>query len=208
MKKIAVIDYGAGNLRSVMKSVEHVAPDATAFLCNDAKQLADATHIILPGVGAFRDCMQGLQTLPQMIESMQVAVARGVPFLGICVGMQLLATVGREYGDTQGLGWLPAEVTPIMPTDKALKIPHMGWNTLSLTTAHPLFEGIKTGDHAYFVHSYHLQPSDKGEWVVATTDYGQPLVAAIAKDNVMGTQFHPEKSQATGLQLLKNFVRM
>ena len=164
---------------------------------------------MLPGVGAFADCKQGLARIPGMIEALTEAVReRGVPFLGICVGLQLMATRGLEHGETPGLGWVEGEVRAIAPSDASLKIPHMGWNTLDLARTHPLFDGIPTGEaglNAYFVHSYHLVPAEAGA-LVASTDYGGPITAFVAKDNMAGSQFHPEKSQKLGLALIGNFL--
>jgi glutamine amidotransferase len=207
---VALIDYGSGNLRSAQKALARAAAErASGHEINvtaDPKIVARAERIVLPGVGAFADCMAGLKALPGMIEALNDAVLRrAVPFLGICVGMQLLASVGREFGDHPGLGWIEGEVVKLTPSDPALKIPHMGWNELSLRRAHPLFEGIAPGAHVYFVHSYAIRPADAGD-ILATTDYGGALVAALARGNIAGTQFHPEKSQATGLTLLGNFL--
>ncbi|MDG1287402.1 MAG: imidazole glycerol phosphate synthase subunit HisH [Rickettsiales bacterium] len=208
MKRIAIIDVGSGNLYSVEKAVRHVAQENTEiFLCSDAAELAQATHVILPGVGAFADCMDRLNALCGMREALEAKVLqRSSPFLGICVGMQMLFERGVEYGSTQGLGWFKGEVLALEPSDKSLKIPHMGWNELQLSIEHPLLEGIEEGDHAYFVHSYHCVPSE--DVTAVTVDYGGALVAAIARDNLFATQFHPEKSQKTGLRILQNFVQL
>jgi glutamine amidotransferase len=169
-----------------------------------------AERIVLPGVGAFADCKQGLVAIPGMIAVLEESVQRlGKPFLGICVGLQLMAERGLEHGLTSGLGWIEGEVRAIEPSDPSLKIPHMGWNTLKLAREHALFEGIPTGDaglNAYFVHSYHLVPS-RADALVATTDYAGPITAFVAKDNVAGSQFHPEKSQKLGLALIANFLK-
>lgn len=209
--KVAVIDYGSGNLRSAAKALERAAAElgdgSRVAVTREAAEVAAADRIVLPGVGAFADCRAGLVALPGMVEAMEDAVRRrGRPFLGICVGMQLLATWGREHGDTPGLDWIPGEVVPLTPSDSRLKIPHMGWNELSFSgKSHVLLEDLKSGAHAYFVHSYSFRgdPAD----VVATVDYGGSLTAMIARANIAGTQFHPEKSQATGLKLLSNFLR-
>jgi glutamine amidotransferase len=167
----------------------------------------DAERIVLPGVGAFADCMKGLSSVPGMTEALREKVLKqGAPFLGICVGMQLLATVGVEFGRHAGLGWIAGEVVKITPDDASLKIPHMGWNELHFEQEHALLEGIAPGAHAYFVHSYQFKtvlPED----LIATTDYGGPLTAIIGNENIAGTQFHPEKSQETGLKLLENFLK-
>ncbi|HEV2264220.1 MAG TPA: imidazole glycerol phosphate synthase subunit HisH [Stellaceae bacterium] len=206
-----LIDYGSGNLRSAAKAFERAAReaglDAAVTVTGDAHALASADRIVLPGVGAFADCKRGLAALPGMIAALHEAViVRGRPFLGICVGMQLMATVGREFETVDGLGWIPGEVVAIAPNDAALKIPHMGWNELKLAAAHPLLDGIKTGEHAYFVHSYQLRAREPRH-VMATVDYGGPITAAVGRDNLFGVQFHPEKSQATGLRLITNFLR-
>jgi glutamine amidotransferase len=207
---VALIDYGSGNLRSAEKALARVAAEnSTAqniVVTSQPDVVAKAERIVLPGVGAFGDCMKGLGALPGMIDALNDAVLkRGVPFLGICVGMQLLADTGREFGDHEGLGWIGGEVVKIAPRDPMLKIPHMGWNDLKIEHAHPLLANIPPNGHAYFVHSYHFRANDKSN-VLATTDYGETLTAMIGRDNIAGTQFHPEKSQAVGLTLLSNFL--
>lgn len=210
--KLALIDYGSGNLRSAAKAIQRAADENGIALdlavTADTKAVAAADAIVLPGVGAFADCYRGLNSLSGMIETLNEQVIKGgKPFLGICVGMQLMATVGREHGEHRGLGWIDGAVELLQPGDPALKVPHMGWNQLRLLQPqHPVLAGIKSGDHAYFVHSYHLRP-DNPTVVLAETDYGGPVVAAIGRDNMVGTQFHPEKSQVTGLRLLANFLR-
>ena len=211
---VAIIDYGSGNLHSAAKAFERAAKEEGSRLAvkvtSKPEDLRQAERIVLPGVGAFADCRQGLVDIPGMIEALEEAVkARGKPFLGICVGLQLMAMRGLEHGLTPGLGWIEGEVRAIAPGDRALKIPHMGWNTLELAREHALFEGIPTGNkglNAYFVHSYHLVPSGP-ETLVATTDYGGPITAFVAKDNMAGSQFHPEKSQKLGLALIANFLK-
>jgi len=213
MSTIAIIDYGAGNLRSAAKAFERVAHERgqgdAITVTADPESVRRADRIMLPGVGAFADCMAGLNAVPGMIEVLDEKVIRsGTPFLGVCVGMQLLATEGREKVVTQGLGWIPGAVEKIAPSDPALKIPHMGWNNISITHPHPLLAGIADGPdglHAYFVHSYHLKTDDPAH-LVATTDYGGALTACVGRDNIFGTQFHPEKSQALGLKLIENFL--
>jgi len=228
MQTVAIIDYGSGNLHSAVKAFERADREAGTnrkiILTSKADDVAKADRIVLPGVGAFADCKAGLIAVPGMREALEDAViARGRPFLGICVGMQLLATRGLEFTTTQGLDWIPGEVRAITPSDPALKIPHMGWNTLNATnsphatdatnaqnatTPHPLLAGIATGDnglHAYFVHSYQLVATDPA-MVMATTDYGGAVTALVARDNIAGTQFHPEKSQTLGLRLISNFL--
>jgi glutamine amidotransferase len=211
---VAIIDYGSGNLHSAAKAFERAAREEGAALAIKVTakpaDVVDAERIVLPGVGAFADCKAGLAAIPGMIEALDEAVQeKGKPFLGICVGLQLMAARGLEHGVTPGLGWVGGEVRAIEPSDPALKIPHMGWNTLRLAREHALFENIPTGDrglHAYFVHSYHLVPEDAGD-LVATTDYGGPVTAFVARDNMAGSQFHPEKSQKLGLALIANFLR-
>ncbi|MCX7899614.1 MAG: imidazole glycerol phosphate synthase subunit HisH [Methylocystis sp.] len=210
----AIIDYGSGNLHSAQKAFERAARESgatcTIAVTRDPDTVRDATRIVLPGVGAFADCRRGLMAIDGMYEALNAAVIqKGRPFLGICVGMQLMATRGLEHGEAPGFDWIPGDVTEIAPGDPSLKIPHMGWNTLSLTRAHPLFEGVPTGDnglHAYFVHSYHLAATHNAD-VLATTDYGAPHTAVVARDNLVGVQFHPEKSQKLGLALIANFLR-
>ncbi len=212
--KVAIIDYGSGNLRSAEKAFQRAARESGAgaevFLTADAEDVRAAGRIVLPGVGAFADCKSGLEALPGMREALEEAVRRrGAPFLGICVGMQLLATRGLEHGETPGFDWISGEVRAIEPADPALKIPHMGWNTLEPNKAHPVFDGLPLGAdglHAYFVHSYHFVPAEESD-VLARTDYGGPVVAAVARDNLLGFQFHPEKSQKLGLALIANFLR-
>jgi imidazole glycerol-phosphate synthase subunit HisH len=213
MQTVAIIDYGSGNLHSAAKAFERAARDSGAnchiAVTSDAAEVARADRIVLPGVGAFADCKAGLMALPDMIDTLNEAVlGRGRPFLGICVGMQLMATRGREFEVTEGLGWIPGEVVAITPADPALKIPHMGWNTLDVRRTHPLLAGIETGEggqHAYFVHSYQLDAADPA-MVVATAAYGGPVTALVARDTIAGTQFHPEKSQTLGLRLIANFL--
>ena len=211
---VAIVDYGSGNLHSAQKAFERAAresgSDISIAVTADPDAVARAERIVLPGVGAFADCRRGLDGVPGMVEALTEAVReRGRPFLGICVGMQLMATRGLEYETTAGLDWIQGDVKPIEPQDAALKIPHMGWNTLHPQREHPILDGIPTGPeglHAYFVHSYALEPANVGH-VVAVSDYGGPLTAVVAKDNMAGTQFHPEKSQTLGLKLIANFLR-
>jgi len=210
MTKAVIIDYGSGNLRSAAKAFERAAQewgftDAVKVTANPA-DLKSATHIVLPGVGAFADCMNGLKALPGMVAALTQAVRNErKPFLGICVGMQLLATRGVEHGTHDGLGWVPGEVRRIDPGPATLKVPHMGWNELRLLRPHPLFAGIETGAHAYFVHSYHFAPVDPNA-VAATVEHGGSLAAAVIQGKIAGTQFHPEKSQEAGLRLIANFL--
>jgi glutamine amidotransferase len=211
---VAVIDYGSGNLHSAAKALERAARDSgsgeTIEVTSDPEKVRGADRIVLPGVGAFADCKAGLVAVPGMIAAMTEAVRdKGRPFFGICVGMQLMAERGRENAVTEGLGWIRGEVDRIAPRDKTLKIPHMGWNTLETARTHPLFDGIKLGAgglHAYFVHSYQLTPADSGD-LLAASDYGGPITAAVARGNIAGSQFHPEKSQKLGLALLAKFLK-
>lgn len=208
---VAVIDYGSGNLRSVAKALERAAAENAGsrrvIVTGDAHDVLTAERIVLPGVGAFADCKAGLDALPGMTGALSRAVVEnGTPFLGICVGMQLLATVGREHGDHRGLGWIDGAVEAIDPGPAGLAVPHMGWNNLvALDDAHPLFAGIAEGTHMYFVHSYRFIAANRNA-VRAEVQYGGPIAAAIGRDNIFGTQFHPEKSQAGGLALLANFL--
>jgi glutamine amidotransferase len=208
MAKVVIIDYGSGNLRSAGKAFERVAEGADHVVVSaDPAALADATHIVLPGVGAFADCMQGLAALPGMPEALDDQVLKkGKPFLGICVGMQLMARRSHEHGVHEGLGWIAGEVVPLAPQDPGLRIPHMGWNELEIADgAHPVLAGIESGTHAYFVHSYAFAPDDAAS-VKAWVDYGGAVAAVVGRDNMVGTQFHPEKSQAAGLALIRNFL--
>lgn len=211
---VAIIDYGSGNLHSAAKAFERAAREADSKLAvkvtAEPEDVLSAERVVLPGVGAFADCKAGLASVDGMIEALDEAVQeRGAPFLGICVGLQLMATRGLEHGLTPGLDWIPGEVRPIEPNDPALKIPHMGWNTLQPARSHKLFAGIPTGPdglHAYFVHSYHFVPEET-DALVATTDYGGAVTAFVARDNLAGSQFHPEKSQKLGLALIANFLK-
>lgn len=210
---VAIIDYGSGNLRSAEKAIAKAVHDGgltnQVLVTNDADVVRRAERIVLPGVGAFADCMNGLRAVPGMVDVLKDAVlARGVPFLGICVGMQLMASRGLEHGVHKGLGWIEGDVVRLEPSDRSLKIPHMGWNTLRVTHDHPVIAHIGTTaePHAYFVHSFALRAARKSD-VLAETDYGGEFTAVVGRDNMIGTQFHPEKSQAVGLTLLQNFVR-
>jgi len=212
--RVAIIDYGSGNLRSATKAFERAAREAgieaEINLTDKAEIVAAADRIVLPGVGAYADCRRGLDAVPGMTEALLEAVEkRAQPFLGICVGMQLMSSRGLEKTVTQGFGWIPGDVVEMTPADPELKIPQIGWNTLELNREHPLFAGIPTGPsglHAYFVHSYHLD-AKRAEDVLAVADYGGPVTAAVARGNLAGTQFHPEKSQALGLALIANFLK-
>lgn len=205
----AIIDYESGNLHSAHKAFERMAREADAgevCVTSDADVIARADRIVLPGDGAFPACMAALKGNGGIYDAMIEAVEqKGRPFLGICVGMQLMATWGREYEDTAGISWIAGEVTRITPTDTRLKVPHMGWNDLILNAPHPVFEGIKTGDHTYFVHSYHMAVTDPAQRL-AHVDYASEVTAVIGRNNMLGMQFHPEKSQTTGLRLISNFL--
>ena len=208
--QIAIIDYGSGNLRSAAKAFERAGRDAglvaDVLVTSDPNALRAADRIVLPGVGAFGDCRAGLDAIPGMVEALEEAVRKDAkPFFGICVGMQLMAERGLEHGIHEGLGWLKGDVVKIEPSDLSLKIPHMGWNELEVVNGHPLLENMPA-THAYFVHSYALAVSDPAV-LAARTDYGGPVTAMVARDNMVGTQFHPEKSQALGLALIGNFLK-
>jgi imidazole glycerol-phosphate synthase subunit HisH len=211
---VAIIDYGSGNLHSAQKAFERAAREAglsrAVKVTSRPEDLRAADHVVLPGVGAFADCRRGLDRVAGMAAALEEAVLReGKPFLGICVGAQLVATRGLEHEVVAGLNWIEGDVAPIKPNDRALKIPHMGWNTLDVKRPHALLAGIRTGPeglHAYFVHSYQVYPANP-ETVVATADYGGPVTAVVARDNIVGTQFHPEKSQTLGLMLIANFLK-
>ena len=201
MTALALIDYGAGNLHSVHNALRKAGAE-DAVITADPEVVAKADRVVLPGVGAFKACMEALSAIPGMIGAMNEAVGqRGTPFLGVCVGMQLLADAGEEFGRHEGLGWVPGTVRRIEPTDPAIKVPHMGWNKVTLNGAPPLLE---TGE-AYFLHSYHFEAADP-DHVAAVTDHGGPLVAAVARDTIIGCQFHPEKSQTYGLSFLSRFL--
>jgi glutamine amidotransferase len=211
---VAIVDYGSGNLHSAAKAFERAARecgrDQPIVVTSDPDQVARADRVVLPGVGAFADCRRGLDAIAGMVDALETRVRKqGRPFLGICVGMQLMAERGREYEVTEGLGWIPGEVNRIMPSDASLKIPHMGWNTLSEIKPHPLLDGIAVGTnglHAYFVHSFHLEPAERSD-LIAEADYGGPVTAIVGRDTMAGTQFHPEKSQRLGLRLIANFLK-
>jgi len=211
---VAIVDYGSGNLHSAAKAFERAAQETglrqPIVVTNDPSVVAAADRVVLPGVGAFADCRRGLDAVNGMVAALEEAVRRkGRPFFGICVGMQLLAERGREYEVTPGLGWIAGEVDRIAPNDPNLKIPHMGWNTLNVDRAHPLLDGLTLGPqglHAYFVHSYELKVADRAD-LVAEADYGGPVTAIVARDNIVGTQFHPEKSQRLGLAVIANFLK-
>ncbi|MEM8788082.1 MAG: imidazole glycerol phosphate synthase subunit HisH [Pseudomonadota bacterium] len=204
-----IIDYESGNLRSAEKSFQRMATEVgggPVTVSAEPEAVRRADRIVLPGVGAFADSRAGLDAIPGMVEVLQERVTAGAPFLGICVGQQLMADIGREHGaDAPGFGWVPGECVKIAPADEMLKIPHMGWNALDNLASHPVLEGIFAGDHVYFVHSFHVRPESAAHRL-ATTDYGGQITAMIGRDTMIGTQFHPEKSQATGLRLIANFL--
>jgi imidazole glycerol-phosphate synthase subunit HisH len=213
MQRVVIIDYGSGNLHSAAKALERAAresgSDSKIIVSSAVTDLASADRVVLPGVGAYADCKRGLDAVPGLLETLDDVVRKKArPFLGICVGMQLLSERGLEHGVSQGLGWIEGDVRAIAPDNASLKIPHMGWNTLDLVMPHALLDGIAIGPnglHGYFVHSFHLAATER-RVVVAETDYGGPVTAMIADGNIAGTQFHPEKSQKLGLKLLANFL--
>jgi glutamine amidotransferase len=210
---VVIVDYGSGNLHSAAKAFERAARetgnDQRIVVTGDPEEVLRADRVVLPGVGAFADCRRGLDAIAGMVQALNTRVRRqGRPFLGICVGMQLMAERGREYEVTPGLGWIAGEVDRIAPSDPDLKIPHMGWNTLNAVRPHPLLDGVAVGPqglHAYFVHSFHLKPAERAD-LIAEADYGGPVTAIVGRDSVVGTQFHPEKSQRLGLKLIANFL--
>lgn len=214
MQRTVIIDYGSGNLHSAAKALERASTEegaaSSVIVSSNPQDVVTADRIVLPGVGAYGDCKRGLQAVEGLTDALEEAVSRrAVPFLGICVGMQLMSSRGLEFETTAGLDWIAGEVVAIAPDNPDLKIPHMGWNTLNTGRPHPLLKGIETGPdglHAYFVHSFHFVPADP-DVVVAATDYGGPVTAMVGHNNLAGTQFHPEKSQTLGLKLLANFLR-
>ncbi|MFN3954405.1 MAG: imidazole glycerol phosphate synthase subunit HisH [Pararhodobacter sp.] len=205
-----LVDYESGNLHSAQKAFERMSLEVgggDVVVSARAEDVARAERIVLPGDGAFPACREALEAVPGLSDALHEAViARGRPFLGICVGMQMLASTGHEYRPTAGLGWIDGDVVPIEPASAALKVPHMGWNDLVIEGAHPVLEGLVTGDHAYFVHSYHFRVADPAQRL-AHVDYAGAISAIVGRDNIIGTQFHPEKSQAAGLRLIANFLR-
>lgn len=209
MPLTVLVDYDSGNLHSAEKAFQRMAAEVgggEVLVTSHPEDVARADRIVLPGDGAFPACRRALGNLGGLFEAISEGVAQGKPFFGICVGMQMLATWGREYEDTQGFDWIGGEVTRITPADPALKVPHMGWNDLVIDRPHPVLEGVSTGDHAYFVHSYQFRVADP-EHLLAHVDYAGPVTAIIGRDTIIGTQFHPEKSQATGLRMIANFLR-
>lgn len=211
MTRLAIIDYGSGNVRSVQRALEaaanHFEIPLTVTLTDDPDRIRQADRIVLPGVGHFADCAEGLAAREGVSEALNEAVFRSRrPFLGVCVGMQLMADVGREDVETRGLGWIPGAVERLKPSDPNLPVPHMGWNVLTDMKSHPVLNGLGPEPHVYFVHSYAMKPEIQGH-VAARCDYGGKFVAAVARDNLFGTQFHPEKSQQAGQTVLANFLR-
>ncbi|MCZ8081311.1 MAG: imidazole glycerol phosphate synthase subunit HisH [Rhodobacteraceae bacterium] len=209
MPLTVLVDYDSGNLHSAEKAFQRMAAEVgggEVLVTSHPEDVARADRIVLPGDGAFPACRRALGNLGGLFEAISEGVAQGKPFFGICVGMQMLATWGREYEDTQGFDWIGGEVTRITPADPALKVPHMGWNDLVIDRPHPVLEGVSTGDHAYFVHSYQFRVADPAH-LLAHVDYAGPVTAIIGRDTIIGTQFHPEKSQATGLRMIANFLR-
>ncbi len=212
--KVAIVDYGSGNLRSAQKAFERAAAEAGVSadieLARSPEEVLRADRVVLPGVGAFADCLSGIEAIEGMREAIEEAALKATrPFLGICVGMQLMATRGLEHGVTKGFNWIPGQVEPIQPKDPNLKIPHMGWNELQVVQPHPVLLPLLDaphGRHAYFVHSYHFVPAD-ARHTLALAEYGVPIVAAVGRDNLLGFQFHPEKSQRLGLDLIASFLR-
>ncbi len=207
MQRVALIDYGSGNLRSAEKALVRAAAGTSEIVVtNDPDTVANADRIVLPGVGAFAACMGALEARDGVIDAMTEAVqGKGAPFLGICVGMQLLASRGLEFGETPGLDWIGGDVRLLEPTDPAIKIPHMGWNSLDGVEPHPVFDGLRHGQTVYFTHSFAFFPRDSAD-VAAYVAHGERFPAAVARGNVAGVQFHPEKSQAVGLDLLARFL--
>ncbi len=203
-----IVDYGSGNIRSVLKAFEHVNGNEGVLSTNNPADLKDASHIVLPGVGSFADCKSGLLACPGLLEELiEQVIEKRKPFLGICVGMQLMATLGKEHGETRGFNWIPGQIVKIVRDDINVKIPHMGWNELHFNKInHPVLRGLKEGAHAYFVHSYYFENMNS-EHVLASVEYGGRITAIVGKDNLIGTQFHPEKSQKFGLDFIKNFLK-
>ncbi len=209
MSLTVLVDYDSGNLHSAEKAFQRMAAETGAgevIVSSRPEDVRRATRIVLPGDGAFPACRRALDAVPGLFAAIEEAVQReGRPFLGICIGMQMLATRGLEYGETPGFDWIGGEVLRIAPADPALKVPHMGWNDLQIARPHPVLEGVSTGDHAYFVHSWQFRTKSP-EHLVASVDYAGPVTAIVARDNIVGTQFHPEKSAATGLRIIANFL--
>ena len=204
-----IIDYNSGNLRSAEKSFQLMSEELNlgkVKVSNKPEDVVNADRVVLPGVGAFADCKHELSSIMGLYEAIEAHVKTGKPFMGICVGMQMMATCGHEHGYHEGFNWIKGDVKIMEPNDKNLKIPHMGWNNLNIINSHPVFDNINENDHVYFVHSYHFEVENNNN-LLATVDYGGKITAAVAHENIIGTQFHPEKSQSVGLQVIKNFLQ-
>ncbi|MDB4045013.1 imidazole glycerol phosphate synthase subunit HisH [Amylibacter sp.] len=204
-----IIDYNSGNLRSAEKSFQLMSEELNlgkVKVSNKPEDVVNADRVVLPGVGAFADCKHELSSIMGLYEAIEAHVKTGKPFMGICVGMQMMATCGHEHGYHEGFNWIKGDVKIMEPNDKNLKIPHMGWNNLNILNSHPVFNNINENDHVYFVHSYHFEVENNNT-LLANVDYGGKITAAVAHENIIGTQFHPEKSQSVGLQIIKNFLQ-
>jgi len=204
-----IIDYNSGNLRSAEKSFQLMSEELNlgkVKVSNKPEDVVNADRVVLPGVGAFADCKHELSSIMGLYEAIEAHVKTGKPFMGICVGMQMMATCGHEHGYHEGFNWIKGDVKIMEPNDKNLKIPHMGWNNLNILNSHPVFNNINENDHVYFVHSYHFEVENNNN-LLANVDYGGKITAAVAHENIIGTQFHPEKSQSVGLQVIKNFLQ-
>ena len=204
-----IIDYNSGNLRSAEKSFQLMSEELNVGqvkVSNKPEDVVNADRVVLPGVGAFADCKHELSSIMGLYEAIEAHVKTGKPFMGICVGMQMMATCGHEHGYHEGFNWIKGDVKIMEPNDKNLKIPHMGWNNLNILNSHPVFNNINEDDHVYFVHSYHFEVENNNN-LLANVDYGGKITAAVAHENIIGTQFHPEKSQSVGLQIIKNFLQ-
>jgi len=204
-----IIDYNSGNLRSAEKSFQLMSEELNlgkVKVSNKPEDVVNADRVVLPGVGAFADCKHELSSIMGLYEAIEAHVKTGKPFMGICVGMQMMATCGHEHGYHEGFNWIKGDVKIMEPNDKNLKIPHMGWNNLNILNSHPVFDNINENDHVYFVHSYHFEVENNNN-LLASVDYGGKVTAAVAHENIIGTQFHPEKSQSVGLQIIKNFLQ-
>jgi len=204
-----IIDYNSGNLRSAEKSFQLMSEELNVGqvkVSNKPEDVVNADRVVLPGVGAFADCKHELSSIMGLYEAIEAHVKTGKPFMGICVGMQMMATCGHEHGYHEGFNWIKGDVKIMEPNDKNLKIPHMGWNNLNILNSHPVFNNINENDHVYFVHSYHFEVENNNN-LLANVDYGGKITAAVAHENIIGTQFHPEKSQSVGLQVIKNFLQ-
>lgn len=204
-----IIDYNSGNLRSAEKSFQLMSEELNlgkVKVSNKPEDVVNADRVVLPGVGAFADCKHELSSIMGLYEAIEAHVKTGKPFMGICVGMQMMATCGHEHGYHEGFNWIKGDVKIMEPNDKNLKIPHMGWNNLNILNSHPVFNNVNENDHVYFVHSYHFEVENNNN-LLANVDYGGKITAAVAHENIIGTQFHPEKSQSVGLQIIKNFLQ-